>query len=367
MGGKGRLKYIDEYRNKEMVQNILGQIKSISQKKINLMEVCGTHTVAIFRNGIRKMLPPNINLISGPGCPVCVTPIQYIDEIIAFSRKDNFIITTFGDMIRVPGSTSTLEKEKANGSDIRIVYSTLDALKIAYDNPFKNVVFMGVGFETTSPTIASAILKAKEEKINNFSVLCVAKIMPPAMKSLLDAEEINIDGFICPGHVSAIIGSKPYSFIASQYNIPCVISGFEPLDILQTIFMLVKQIEKNKAKVEIQYKRIVKPEGNKIALEKINRVFKIVDSEWRGMGKIPLSGLEIRDKYKQFNARKFAISVERPKEIRGCRCGEVLRGVITPLECPLFKNICTPEDPKGACMVSTEGTCAAYYKYYKNN
>jgi len=357
------LKYIDEYRNKEIAQNILWQIKSISQKKINLMEVCGSHTVSIFRNGIRKILPPNINLISGPGCPVCVTPIQYIDEIIAFSRKDNFIITTFGDMIRVPGSNSTLEKEKANGSDIRIVYSTLDALKIAYDNPFKNVVFMGVGFETTSPTIASVILKAKEEKINNFSVLCVAKIMPPAMKSLLDAEEVNIDGFICPGHVSAIIGSKPYSFIASQYNIPCVISGFEPLDILQTIFMLVKQIEKNKAKVEIQYKRIVKPEGNKIALEKINRVFKIVDSEWRGMGKIPLSGLEIRDKYEQFNARKFSISVERPKEVSGCRCGEVLRGIIIPPECPLFGKICTPEDPKGACMVSSEGTCAAYYKY----
>ncbi|HDK26005.1 MAG TPA: hydrogenase formation protein HypD [Candidatus Atribacteria bacterium] len=357
------MKYIDEYRNKEIAQNILWQIKSISQKKINLMEVCGSHTVSIFRNGIRKILPPNINLISGPGCPVCVTPIQYIDEIIAFSRKDNFIITTFGDMIRVPGSNSTLEKEKANGSDIRIVYSTLDALKIAYDNPFKNVVFMGVGFETTSPTIASVILKAKEEKINNFSVLCVAKIMPPAMKSLLEAEEVNIDGFICPGHVSAIIGSKPYSFIASQYNIPCVISGFEPLDILQTIFMLVKQIEKNKAKVEIQYKRIVKPEGNKIALEKINRVFKIVDSEWRGMGKIPLSGLEIRDKYEQFNARKFSISVERPKEISGCRCGEVLRGIIIPPECPLFGKICTPEDPKGACMVSSEGTCAAYYKY----
>ena len=363
MGGEGRLKYIDEYRNKEIAQNILWQIKNISQKKINLMEVCGTHTVSIFRNDIRKILPPNINLISGPGCPVCVTPIQYIDEIIAFSRKDNFIITTFGDMIRVPGSNSTLEKEKANGSDIRIVYSTLDALKIAYDNPFKNVVFMGVGFETTSPTIASVILKAKEEKINNFSVLCVAKIMPPAMKSLLDAEEVNIDGFICPGHVSAIIGSKPYSFIASQYNIPCVISGFEPLDILQTIFMLVKQIEKNKAKVEIQYKRIVKPEGNKIALEKINRVFKIVDSEWRGMGKIPLSGLEIRDKYEQFNARKFSISVERAKEISGCRCGEVLRGIIIPPECPLFGKICTPEDPKGACMVSSEGTCAAYYKY----
>jgi len=327
------------------------------------MAVCGTHTVAICRKGIKNIIPKNMKLISGPGCPVCVTPVSYIDHIIALSREKNFIVTTFGDMIRVPGSTSSLEKEKANGADIRIVYSTIDALNVARNNPKKNVVFMGVGFETTSPTIASVILKAKEEKINNFSILCVAKIMPPAMKSLLDAEEVNIDGFICPGHVSAIIGSKPYGFIASQYNIPCVISGFEPLDILQTIFMLVKQIEKNEAKVEIQYKRIVKPEGNKIALEKINRVFKIVDSEWRGMGKIPLSGLEIRDKYEQFNARKFGISVERPKEISGCRCGEVLRGVIIPPECPLFGKICTPEDPKGACMVSSEGTCAAYYKY----
>jgi len=357
------LKYIDEYKNKEIAQNILWQIRRISKKKINLMEVCGTHTVAIFRNGIRKMLPQNINLISGPGCPVCVTPIQYIDEIIAFSRKDNFIITTFGDMIRVPGSTSTLEKEKANGSDVRIVYSTLDALKIAYDNPAKNIVFMGIGFETTSPTIARAILKAEEEKIKNFSVLSVAKIIPPAMRFLLESGEVNIDGFICPGHVSAIIGSKPYSLIAFQYGVPCVISGFEPLDILQSIYLLIRQIENGRAEVEIQYERVVKPEGNKIAMDKINEVFKVVDSDWRGIGNIPLSGLEIKDKYGKFNARKFAIKKEETKEPKGCLCGEVLRGVITPPECPLFKNICTPEDPKGACMVSTEGTCAAYYKY----
>lgn len=357
------MRYVDEYRNKEIAQKILRQIKSISKKKINLMEVCGTHTVAIFRNGIRKMLPSNINLISGPGCPVCVTPISYIDEIIALSKKDDFIITTFGDMMRVPGSTSTLEKEKTDGADIRIVYSTLDALKIAQDNSSKEVVFMGVGFETTSPTIASSILKAQKEKISNFSVLSVAKIMPPAMKALLEGKEVNIDGFICPGHVSAIIGSKPYNFITTQFKVSCVICGFEPLDILQCIYMLVKQIEDGREEVEIQYERAVKPEGNKIALNKINEVFKVVDSNWRGIGNISLSGLEIQDKYAQFNARKFKVEVEETKEFTGCRCGEVLGGVIIPPECPLFKKICTPEDPKGACMVSTEGTCAAYYKY----
>jgi hydrogenase expression/formation protein HypD len=266
-------------------------------------------------------------------------------------------------MIKVPGSTSTLEKEKANGSDIRVVYSTLDALEIARNNPSKKIVFMGVGFETTTPTIASAILKADEGKINNFFVLSVGKIIPPAMRALLESGEININGFICPGHVSTIIGSRPYSFIATQHSIPCVVSGFEPLDILQTIFMLVKQIEEGRAEVEIQYKRIVKPEGNKIALEKVNRVFETVDSEWRGIGKIPLSGLEIREKYNQFNARKFNVLVEKTKKFTACRCGEVLRGMITPIECLLFKKVCTPEDPKGACMVSSEGTCAAYYKY----
>ncbi len=327
------------------------------------MEVCGTHTVNIFRNGIKKMLPTNINLISGPGCPVCVTPIRYIDEIIALSRESDFIITTFGDMIKVPGSTSTLEKEKANGSDIRIVYSTLDALEIARNNSSKKIVFMGVGFETTSPTIASAVLKAQKDEINNFTVLSVAKIISPAMKTLLDGKEVNIDGFICPGHVSAIIGSKPYNFIATQYKVPCVICGFEPLDILQSIYMLVKQIEDGRAEVEIQYKRVVKSEGNKIALDKINEVFKVVDSDWRGIGNIPLSGLEIKDKYGKFNARKFKVEIEETKEPKGCRCGEVLRGVIIPPECPLFREACTPENPQGACMVSTEGTCAAYYKY----
>lgn len=357
------MKYIDEYRDEKIAQSILKEINAISKKKVNLMEVCGTHTVVIFRNGIKKILPKNINLISGPGCPVCVTPVSYLDEIIALSRENDFIITTFGDMIKVPGSTSSLEREKANGADIRIVYSTLDALNIARNNPLKKVVFMGIGFETTSPTIASAILKAKEEKINNFSVLSVAKIMPPAMKSLLDVEEVNIDGFICPGHVSAIIGSDPYNFIASQYKVSCVICGFEPLDILQSIYMLIKQIEEGKAKVEIQYKRVVKPEGNKIALKKLKKVFSIVNSNWRGIGNIPQSGLEIRNEYSRFNARKFKITVEETKEFAGCRCGEVLRGMITPIECPLFKKVCTPEDPKGACMVSSEGTCAAYYKY----
>ncbi|MEA1939775.1 MAG: hydrogenase formation protein HypD [Candidatus Caldatribacteriota bacterium] len=357
------MKYIDEYRNEEIAQKIIREINVISKKQVNLMEVCGTHTVTIFRNGIRNILPGNVNLLSGPGCPVCVTPTRNIDDIIALSREKDFIITTFGDMIRVPGSTSSLEKEKANGADIRIVYSTLDALNIARDNPAKKIVFMGVGFETTSPTIASVILKAKGEKINNFSVLCVAKIMPPAMKSLLDAEEVNIDGFICPGHVSAIIGSEPYCFIANQYKVPCVISGFEPLDILQGIYMLIKQIEEKRAEIEIQYKRVVRPEGNKIALQKLKEVFRIVDSNWRGIGNIENSGLDLKEEFHRFNARKFKVEVEETKEFAGCRCGEVLRGVIIPPECSLFGKICTPEDPKGACMVSSEGTCAAYYKY----
>ncbi|HER25359.1 MAG TPA: hydrogenase formation protein HypD [Candidatus Atribacteria bacterium] len=357
------MKYVDEYRNKEIAQKIIRKINSISKTKINLMEVCGTHTVTIFRNGIRKILPSNINLLSGPGCPVCVTPISNIDEIIALSRGKNFIITTFGDMIRVPGSTSTLEKEKSEGADIRIVYSTLDTLKIARDNASKEVLFMGVGFETTSPTIAHAILTAQKEKINNFSVLSVAKIMPPAMKALIEGQEVNIDGLICPGHVSVIIGSIPYNFIAAQYKIPCVICGFEPLDILQGIYMLVKQIEEGKAEVEIQYERAVKPGGNKIALDKINQVFQVVDSNWRGIGHISFSGLEIKDEYEKFNARKFKIEIEETKESGDCRCGEVLRGVMTPPECPLFRKVCSPENPQGACMVSTEGTCSAYYKY----
>jgi len=362
MGGKDRLKYIDEYRNEEIACRIIQKIKNISKKSVNLMEVCGTHTVSIFRNGIRNILPDNIHLLSGPGCPVCVTPIHNIDKIVAFSREKDFIVTTFGDMIRVPGSTSSLEKEKADGADIRMVYSALDALNIAHNNPKKNIVFMGAGFETTSPTIASTVLMAQKEKLNNFSVLSVAKIMPPAMQALMEGN-VNIDGFICPGHVSAIIGSKPYNFIAEEFNTPCVICGFEPLDILHGIYMLLEQLEKGKAEVEIQYKRAVKPQGNKIAQQKLNQVFYKIDSNWRGIGVIKKSGLDLRPEFQQFNANRFNISVEKSRENPGCRCGEVLKGLIDPTECPLFGKVCTPENPKGACMVSSEGTCAAYYKY----
>ncbi len=329
------------------------------------MEVCGTHTVSIFRNGLRKILPLHINLISGPGCPVCVTPVRYIDEIIAFSRKKEFIVTTFGDMLRVPGSTSSLEKEKAKGADIRMVYSPLDALKIAQNNPEKKIIFAGVGFETTIPTIASTILKADKEKIKNFFVLSMGKLIPPAMKSLLESKEIKINGFLCPGHVSTIIGSKPYQSIASQYHVPCVISGFEPVDILQSIYLLLQQLKNNQAEVIIQYSRAVKPEGNEIALSKMKEVFITVDSDWRGIGNIPQSGLEINDNFFRFNARALEsdIEIEETLEFKNCRCGEVLKGIITPLQCPLFKKICTPENPLGACMVSSEGSCSAYYKY----
>ncbi len=358
------MKYLDEFRNPEIAQKIASKISSISKKRIRLMEVCGTHTVAIFRSGIRDILPQNISLISGPGCPVCVTPDRDIDLAIEIAKKENVIFTTFGDMMKVPGTTSSLENERAIGADIRVVYSSLDALDIARKNPEKIIVFLGIGFETTSPTIASVIISAHRENIRNFLVLSAHKLIPPAMKLLLDSGDVKIDGFICPGHVSTIIGSKPYQFIPENYNIPCVISGFEPLDILQSILMLVQQIESNKADVEIEYNRIVHPEGNSVALKMLEEVFEVDDAEWRGLGIVPQSGLFIKDKYRQVDALSFFdVNVNTNTKDKGCLCGEVLRGSIIPPECPLFAGICTPDSPVGPCMVSSEGTCSAYFKY----
>ncbi len=332
------------------------------------MEVCGTHTVAIFRSGIRNILPQNISLISGPGCPVCVTPDRDIDLAIEIARKDNVIFTTFGDMMKVPGTISSLERERAMGADIRVVYSSLDALDIAIKNPQKLVVLFGIGFETTSPTIASIIISAYKENISNFLALSAHKLIPPAMKILLDSGEVKIDGFICPGHVSTIIGSKPYQFIPENYGIPCVISGFEPLDILQSILMLVQQIENNEAGVEIEYNRVVHPEGNSVALKILDEVFAVGDAEWRGLGIVPKSGLYIKDKYRQFDALSvFDISVNTYAKSEECLCGEVLRGSIIPTDCPLFGEACTPDNPVGPCMVSSEGTCSAYFRYGRLN
>ncbi len=358
------MKFIDEFRNSAVGQSLAARIKERKTPPVNLMEVCGTHTVAIFKHGIRQLLLSSINLLSGPGCPVCVTPNADIDKAIALAQDTGVILTTFGDMMKVPGSYSSLNLAKAEGADVRIVYSVLDALKIAGDNPRKSVVFFGVGFETTAPTTAGAILEAERQGIDNFFLLSVHKLIPPAMKALLDAEEVHIDGFICPGHVSTIIGSEPYEFIPREYGIPCVITGFEPLDILQAIDMLLEQISAGESRVDIQYRRAVRKEGNPFALKYLDAVFEVTDSNWRGIGIIPKSGLKVGQQYHRFDAgRAFKVMPKPPKEAAGCRCGDILRGVATPQECPLFAKVCTPEHPVGPCMVSTEGTCSAWYLY----
>jgi hydrogenase expression/formation protein HypD len=357
------MKFIDEFRDKEIAQRLIQRIQNTSTRPIQLMEVCGTHTVSIFRYGIRGILPERIRLISGPGCPVCVTPNHDIDLAIAVSRQRDVIIATFGDMMRVPGSTSSLQKEKAEGRDIRIVYSSLDALKIAKGNPGKRVVFLAIGFETTSPTIAVAILRAKEEGLCNLFFLNSQKRVPPALSALLQSKQVRIDGLILPGHVSTILGTHPYQFIARKFGRPAVITGFEPLDILQAIWMLIEQVEENRAAVEIQYRRVVHEEGNPTALKKIYEVFEEDEGRWRGLGVIPGSGYRFRESYQGMDVRIFDVEVEPVREHPECLCGEVLQGMKIPLECRLFKRVCHPENPIGPCMVSIEGACHTYFKY----
>jgi hydrogenase expression/formation protein HypD len=357
------MKYIDEYRNKELIHAFSEEIKKISKKEIALMEVCGGHTMAIHRFGLRSLLPPNIRLLSGPGCPVCVSSQHFIDTAIAYSKIPGTIITTYGDLIRVPGSETSLEKEKANGYDIRIIYSVLDALEIAKKNKENPVIFLGIGFETTAPATAAAIFQAKKEKIGNFFVFSAHKVMPPVMKALVE-EGVRIDGFIAPGHVSAITGTAIYNDLSSVYKLGVVVSGFEPADMMQAILMLAVQIESSSPKVEIQYHRVVHPEGNKIAQKLLKQVFELKDDRWRGLGIIPDSGLKIRETFSVFNAEKqFTVNVPEPVEPKGCICGLILRGLKTPNDCRLFAKKCTPSDPVGACMVSGEGTCATFYKY----
>jgi hydrogenase expression/formation protein HypD len=364
------MKYITEYRNKNLSLKIADKINGYLKGykgKISLMEVCGTHTHSIFRSGIMSLLSNKIEHLSGPGCPVCVTPNEYIDRAVAYSHLPDVIITTFGDMIKVPGSSSSLEKEKANGAKVKIIYSPLESLEIARNCPEKKVVFLGVGFETTAPLVASTILTANKEKIKNFFVLSGHKLIPPAMLSLLESGEIKIDGFICPGHVSAIIGETHYQPIVEKYGIPSVIIGFEPIDLLEGIEMMVRQIvEKEKPKVENQYTRVVRIEGNEKALSLINKVFDIKDSDWRGLGLLPKSGLHIKKAFSEFDAeKKISVKVEKTKTHPKCICGKVLCGTKKPFECELYGNFCNPENPIGPCMVSSEGTCAAYYKFKK--
>lgn len=359
------MKYIDEFRNPALCKSLIKKIEAtVPERTIQLMEVCGTHTMSIFRHGIRDILPDNLRMLSGPGCPVCVTPNSYIDRAIACVQLPDVIIATFGDMIRVPGSSSNLGYAKSEGCDVRVVYSPLDALKIAKQNPNSRIVFLGVGFETTSPSIAITILNAAKEGINNYYVLPSLRTIPQPMCAILKSEDVQVDGFLLPGHVSTIIGYEPYRFLVDEFRIPCVIGGFEPLDVLMAVFMLTKQISEGRAEVENEYQRVVKPEGNKLALKKVEQVFQKTDIEWRGLGIIENSGLKIRPEYAHFDAfEEISVEVEPPKEHIGCICGDILRGAKTPLKCKLFRNACTPRTPVGPCMVSSEGTCAAYYKY----
>lgn len=354
------------FKDPDLAKGLIGSIQAWAPAEgATLMEVCGTHTVAIARNGIRSLMPEGVRLASGPGCPVCVTSNHDLDKVIALSRVPGVIITTFGDMTRVPGSTSSLLAEQAAGRDVRIVYSPLDALRIAQENPDREVVFVGVGFETTTPLVAMAVKRAKAAGLKNFSVYGAHKNMPGALEAIINDPQLKVDALILPGHVSTIIGVEPYRFLAKKYGIPGVITGFEPVDVLQGIAMIMRQLHEGRADIEIAYARGVMEEGNPVALAAIDEVFETCTATWRGLGEIPGSGYRVREEFAEFDAmRRFAPEVEETVEHKGCRCGDVLRGVMAPSECPLFRTVCTPENPVGPCMVSSEGSCAAYYRYY---
>jgi len=363
------LKYLDEYRDGELARTLLARLEHLcrDQATMRFMEICGTHTVAIFRSGLRRLLPPNLRLISGPGCPVCVTANEDIDRAIWLAQRPETIVTTFGDLVRVPGSHSSLQAERARGADLRMVYGSLDALQIARDHPDREVVFIGIGFETTAPTVAAAVHQADREGLKNFSVFSVHKLLPPVMRALLESDDLRLSGFICPGHVTTVIGADAYRQVAASYRVPCVVTGFEPVDILQGLIMLVEQRRSGRAEVEIQYRRGVSWAGNGRALDLMAAIFEPADVTWRGLGRVPASGLQVRERWAAFDAaRRFRMPVIAVRENPACRCGEVLRGVFTPPQCPLFRTVCDPQHPKGPCMVSSEGTCGAYYRYHQD-
>jgi len=359
------------FRDPAAARALAEAIRARSTRPTRLMEFCGGHTHAILRFGIPTLLPSTIELRSGPGCPVCVTSAGNLDRAIALAQIPDVILTTFGDMIRVPGSQgatrrapTSLAQAKAEGADVRVVYSPLDALRIAHENRERPVIFLGVGFETTAPMVASAVLAAEAEKLANFYVFSTHKLTPPATRAILNAGEVALDGIIGPGHVTTVIGADEWRFLPDDYSIPVAISGFEPLDMLQAVLALVEMAEENRADVVNAYARSVRLEGNPAAQQAMARVFEIADAEWRGFGAVPASGLQIREEYAHFDAaRAFPVEVAPAQEPPGCRCGEVLRGVLLPPECALFGKACTPQNPIGPCMVSAEGACAAYYQY----
>jgi hydrogenase expression/formation protein HypD len=361
------MKYVDEFRDAGIISGVAREIARAahSSRLYRIMEVCGGHTHSIYRHGLRDVLPANIELVHGPGCPVCVLPTGRVDDGLAIAARENVILTCFGDMMRVPGTKGTPLELKARGADIRMVYSPLDALRIAASNPDKHVCFFAIGFETTAPSTALTILRAQELGVNNFSVFCNHVTIVPAMRAILDSPDMRIDGFVGPGHVSSITGCRPYEFIARDYGKPVVVSGFEPLDILESILLILRQLDAGEARVENQYKRIVPWEGNTPALMALARVFELRPYfEWRGLGFISQSALSLKPDFAGFDAEKlFNVPGVRVTDPRGAQCGEVLKGVLKPPQCKLFGTECNPEHPVGALMVSSEGACAAYYRY----
>jgi hydrogenase expression/formation protein HypD len=358
------MKFIDEYRNADAVKKIAAKIKAIGTKPWNIMEVCGGQTHAILRFGIDKLLPADITLLHGPGCPVCVTPVEQIDEAITLASKRNIIFCSFGDMLRVPGSQKDLLSVKAEGGDVRVCYSPLDALKIAQGNPSKDVVFFAVGFETTAPANGMAVYQASQLNVSNFAILSAQVLIPPAIDFLLKSKENRIDAFLAPGHVCTVTGYETYEELSSLYHVPIVVTGFEPVDILQGLYLALDQLERNRAEVENAYARVVRREGNLEAKKLMAEVFEVVDRKWRGLGNIPQSGLALRESYKNFDAEtKYGLLDIPAEESSECISGLVLQGLKKPVECSAFGIRCTPEKPLGATMVSSEGACAAYYRY----
>ena len=361
------MRFVDEYRSGEVAKRVAEQIAGLVEpgRHYKLMEVCGGHTHAIYKHGVEDLLPDEIELVHGPGCPVCVIPMGRQDDAIAIAMKPDVIFTTFGDMLRVPASNGSLLDAKARGADVRMVYSPLDALRIARENPDREVVFFAIGFETTTPSTAVTLLRARDEGIENFSVFANHVTIIPAIRSILDSPDLRLQGFIGPGHVSTVIGNRPYEFICRDYGLPIAVSGFEPLDVLQGVYMVMKQLAEGRAEVENQYSRVVRPEGNPVALRAIAQTMELRTTfEWRGLGFISQSALKLRPEFAQWDAEvRHAIPGVRVADPKACQCGEVLKGVIKPWQCKVFGTSCTPDRPIGTCMVSSEGACAAYYNY----
>jgi hydrogenase expression/formation protein HypD len=352
------------FRNKEYARHLIERLYRETVRPLSVMEVCGTHTVAIARSGLRELLPQNIRLISGPGCPVCVTDDLDLDLAIALAQEPGITMATFGDMMRVPGTRSSLMEAKSRGADVRVVYSPTDAVALAAANPDRQVVFLAVGFETTIPTVAVAVEQAVQQELPNFSILSLHKLVPPVMEALLTDPEVRLDAFINPGHVCTILGTAPFRHIAEQYGKPCVVTGFEAVDILESLLMITEMYNQGRPAVEIQYKRAVRPEGNVVARGFIDKYFVPVAALWRGIGEVPGSGLALREEFAHLDAqRRFPINITPGKRVLNCSCGEVLKGIKLPYECALFGKACTPMKPVGPCMVSSEGSCAAYYRY----